>query len=131
MTERHIDLNTIANPRTHYGAPKQATRGFIVQRATGVALVVLTVFFIWFVATLSRGSLADALALVRNPLVAIALAVVVVTTVVHMRVGMLDIIEDYVTSESLNHLSILANNLFCAAIALISLAALIKLVFWG
>lgn len=131
MADRQIDLQTIANPRSHYGSPAQATRGFIVQRASGVALAVLTVFFVWFVATLSRGNAAEAIALVRHPLVAIALGVVVLTTVVHMRLGMLDIIEDYVSTERNNRLAVLANNLFCGAIAAISLAALIKLVFWG
>ncbi len=126
-----IDRDTIANPRTRYGNGRKATRSFRVQRLTGMVLVVLAVFFIWFVMTLARGDAAEAIALVRNPLVAIALAVVILATSEHMRVGMLDIIEDYVSTDGRRHLAELANNLFSIAIAAISLLALIKLVFWG
>ena len=126
-----VERSTIANPRSHYGSAKAATRNFIVQRLTGMALVVLTVFFIWFVLVLARGGAAEAIALVRNPFVALALAVVIVTTAVHMRVGVLDIIEDYVPSDGMRHLSERANTLFCIGIAAVSLLALVKLVFWG
>jgi succinate dehydrogenase hydrophobic anchor subunit len=48
-----------------------------------------------------------------------------------MRIGMHEIIEDYVHDPRLGRLTRGANDIFTLGVALLALAALVKLVFWG
>ena len=103
-----IPQKVIATPTTHYGSPRASTWNFIIQRVSGGLNVVFTLFFIWLVVRLAHadaGTMGDLLA---NPVVAVVVALMVISVAVHMRIGMVDIIEDYIT-----------------------LAALVKLVLWG
>lgn len=127
-----IDKATIANPRTHYGDGKAATRGFIKQRVTGAINIVFAVFIIWFVVAMAGA--ADAAAridLVRNPFVAIALVLMIVNVTIHMRGGMHDVIEDYFDKGPRNALANIANLAFTALVALLVIGSVVKLLFWG
>lgn len=127
-----IDRATIANPKTHYGNAKKATKGFIWQRATGLANIAFALFIIWFVVSLAGAPDAAArIALVRNPLVAVMLVLLVISASLHMRIGMHDVIEDYISKGPRNALANGANTLVAVAIAAICIAAIAKLVIWG
>jgi len=56
--------------------------------------------------------------------------VMIIVAVIHMRLGMREVIEDYVHGRT-NRLALLANDIFTLAVALLALGALLKLVFWG
>jgi len=126
-----ISQKTIATPTTHYGAAKASTWGFIIQRVTGALNVVFTVFFIYLVVRLARAGSDTMSDILGNPLVLIVTAVMIISVALHMRIGMRDVIEDYVHSEKLNRLCLLLNTLFTVIVALATLAALAKLAFWG
>ena len=126
-----IDRKTIADPRTHYGDGKHATAGFKWQRITGAINILGLLFLIWLVVSLAGADRATFVTTVANPFVALATAIMVVVAVIHMRIGMREVIEDYVHDERLNRLSLWLNTLFCALIVVASLAALAKIVFWG
>jgi succinate dehydrogenase / fumarate reductase membrane anchor subunit len=55
----------------------------------------------------------------------------IISATIHMRIGMREVIEDYVHDEKLNRLCLLLNTVIAALVALAVLAALAKLVFWG
>lgn len=126
-----ISQKTIATPTTHYGAAKASTWGFIIQRVTGALNVVFTVFFIYLVVRLARAGSDTMSDILGNPLVLIVTAVMIISVALHMRIGMRDVIEDYVHGEKLNRLCLLLNTLFTVIVALATLAALAKLAFWG
>jgi succinate dehydrogenase / fumarate reductase membrane anchor subunit len=126
-----MDNKTISNPHNHYGDPKAATRHFIVQRISGALLAVYTIFFIWLVVSLAGAGRAEMVALIGNPFIAFLTGLMIVIVCVHMRIGMLEIIEDYVHDPRLNSLSLLLNNFFALAVALVAIAALVKLAFGG
>jgi succinate dehydrogenase / fumarate reductase membrane anchor subunit len=48
-----------------------------------------------------------------------------------MRIGMQVIVEDYVHSEGIKVLTLLANTFFCAAVAAVAIFAVLKLSFGG
>ncbi len=126
-----ISQKTIATPTTHYGAGPTSTLNFIVQRLTGALNVLFTLFFIFLVVRLAGAGEASMADLLSNPIVAIVTALLIISVTMHMRIGMLEVIEDYVHDEKLNSLCLLLNWAFAIVIALATLAALVKLVFWG
>jgi succinate dehydrogenase / fumarate reductase membrane anchor subunit len=126
-----ISEKTVATPASHYGSPRAATRDFIVQRVTGALGVVFAIFFIWLFVRLAGASAADMRSLLANPVVAIVMALLIISTALHMRIGMNEVIEDYVTEERANRLAVTANWVVCYIVAAATLLALAKIVFWG
>lgn len=120
----------IQTPSTHYGRAKASTRHFITQRITGAINILFALFIIWFVVSLAGRAPAEMIALARNPFVAIGLALLIVNVAVHMRIGMREVIEDYMNGEP-NRLALVANNVFAIFIVVVVLGAIAKLVFWG
>lgn len=126
-----IDKATISDPKTHYGAGRPATRLFILQRVTGALNIAFTVFFVWFVVKLAGADRATMLAVVRNPGVAIILALLIINVCVHMRIGMREVIEDYIDEGKSNRLALTANTSFAVLVALLTILSLAKILFWG
>ncbi len=126
-----IDKKTIADPTSHYGSPKAATRAFTVQRITAALNVLFLGFLVWLVVSLAGADRAAMVATIANPLIAITLALLIVNVCLHMRTGMREIIEDYVHDPRLGRLSLTVNDMFAIFVALVTLLALIKIVFWG
>lgn len=126
-----IPQKVIADPKTHYGSGRAASRSVITQRLTGALNVLFTIFFAWFIIRVAGHDRATMVERLHNPVVALLLAAMIINVAVHMRLGMQDVIEDYVHDERLNRLSLRLNTLFCALIVILSLAALAKIVFWG
>lgn len=127
-----IDRATLENPTTHYGDPKASTRGFIQQRLTGALNIVFTLFIVWFVLAMAGAEDGAArIALMRNPVVALGLILLIINVAVHMRIGMHDVIEDYVNKGPRNTLANTANLVFVVAVALLVIGSVVKVFFWG
>jgi succinate dehydrogenase / fumarate reductase, membrane anchor subunit len=124
-----IDKATIADPKTKYG--HGGTREFITQRITGALNIFFTLFFVWFVVSLAGADRAQMIETVRNPLVAIALVALIVNVCVHMRIGMHEIIEDYLDEDKQNRLANVANIAFALLVALVTILSVAKILFWG
>ncbi|MGV3489686.1 MAG: succinate dehydrogenase, hydrophobic membrane anchor protein [Devosia sp.] len=120
----------IQNPTTHYGHGKASTRHFITQRVTGALNILFTIFIVWFVVSLAGKAPTEMIELVRNPFVAIGLALLVIVVAIHMRNGMRDVIEDYFDKGE-HSPAMLANNAFVGFFVVVALGAIAKLVFWG
>ena len=126
-----IDRAAISNPKTHYGAGKPATRSFYLQRLTGALNIAFTLFFVWFVVRLAGADRADMVAVVRNPGIAIILCLLIINVCIHMRIGMREVIEDYIDEGPTNHLALNANTAFAIIVAVLTILAVAKIVFWG
>ncbi len=124
-----IDKATIADPKTKYG--HGGTREFIGQRVTGALNVLFTIFFVWFVVRLAGAERAEMVEVVRNPFVGIALILLILNVCAHMRIGMHEVIEDYVDAPGPNRLLSTANTLFALAVAVVTIVAVAKIMFWG
>jgi succinate dehydrogenase / fumarate reductase membrane anchor subunit len=123
-----IDKATIADPKTKYG--HGGTREFIGQRVTGALNVLFTIFFVWFVVRLAGAERAEMVDVVRNPFVGITLILLVLNVCAHMRIGMHEIIEDYLY-EGQNRVANVANNVFAVLVAIVTIVAVAKIMFWG
>ncbi len=111
------------------GSAKEGADHFWLQRVTAVANLVLVVFLMWLVASLVGADYATVKARLAQPLVALPLLLLVVSGVVHMRLGMQVIIEDYVPAEATKITLLMLNTFFAIVIASASLFAVLKLSF--
>jgi succinate dehydrogenase / fumarate reductase membrane anchor subunit len=128
---QHVDQKTIGTPTTHYGPTKASTQSFKLQRLTAALNIAFLAFLIWLVVTLARADYATMITTVRNPLVWIPLILLLINVPVHMRIGMREIIEDYVHDPRLNRFSLMLNTFFAIVIGLLGILAVLKIVIWG
>ncbi len=111
------------------GSARSGTEHFWRQRLTAAALVPLTIVFILTVIYLARASHATTVATLSSPFVAILFLLFVLAGVVHMRIGMQIIIEDYVQGEGAKLAAFMANTFFSIFVGAICVYALLKLNF--
>jgi succinate dehydrogenase / fumarate reductase membrane anchor subunit len=109
------------------GASHSGTSDFWLQRLTAVAMTLLMLPVIVVVMMLLGRNQAGAAQILGSPLVAIILLLFIVASVWHMKIGMQVVIEDYVHSEIVKLVAIMANNFFSVAVALASIYAILKL----
>jgi succinate dehydrogenase / fumarate reductase, membrane anchor subunit len=108
------------------GSAKSGTTDFWRQRVTAIATMLLTLPVIVIVMMLGRNH-ASAANVLGQPAVAVIMALFVIASCWHMKIGMQVVIEDYVQDEKLKLISIIANNFFSVAVGLTSIYALVKL----
>jgi succinate dehydrogenase / fumarate reductase membrane anchor subunit len=70
-------------------------------------------------------------AALASPLVALPITMVLISALVHMRIGMQVIIEDYVHADGLKLALVALNTFFTIAVGVASIFALLKLAFGG
>ena len=113
------------------GSAKEGTDHFWRQRLTAVANLPLLIFFVFFVARYAGAPYADVVTALSNPFVAVIMALVVTSALVHMRIGMQVIIEDYVHAEGAKIALLMLNTFFAIAIGGLCLFAILKIAFAG
>lgn len=113
------------------GSAKSGSDHFWQQRLTAIANIPLMLAFCAIMVAGMGKSYADARALVAHPLIAIILLLVVLSGIVHMRLGMQVVIEDYIHGEGSKIAAIIANTFFAAVMALAAVFAILKISFAG
>ncbi len=111
------------------GSARSGTRHFWQERLTSVAGIPLTIAFIAIVASVLGRNHAAVVQILGSPLVAILLLLFVFNSAYHMWLGMQVIIEDYVHDDLRKLACLMSNTFFCAATALASVYAILKLSF--
>lgn len=81
------------------GSAKQGTHHFWMQRVSAIALVPLTLWFVFSIAQLPAASYAAATHWVSSPSVAVVLVLFLAALFYHSMLGVQVVIEDYVSSE--------------------------------
>ena len=130
MRETVMTTQTIANPKSHYGDAKASTRHFITQRVTGAINILFLALLLFVVVRLAGQDRADVVALLGQWWIGVPFAVLIAIAAIHMRNGMRDTLEDYMTG-AMYRLTMMLNTLFCLAIAMIGAGSVLKIVFWG
>ena len=111
------------------GSAKSGTEHWWAERVSSIAAIPLTVFFILFVLTHIGATRADLVMSLKNPLVAILMALTVITMLWHMRMGLQVVIEDYVHGAAAKYTALLLNTFFTAALGVAALYAILKMSF--
>jgi succinate dehydrogenase / fumarate reductase, membrane anchor subunit len=113
------------------GSAKSGTDHFFRQRVTALANVPLAIAFIIIVVMLQGADHARMLATMSHPLVALLMLLFVVSGVIHMRLGMQVIIEDYIHNEGQKIAMLIANTFFAIVIGTASVFSILKMAFGG
>ncbi|MCW5696386.1 MAG: succinate dehydrogenase, hydrophobic membrane anchor protein [Bauldia sp.] len=108
------------------GSSHRGTSSFWRQRLSSIALVPLTVFVFGLALSLIGADHDTLVTVVGRPFVAIPLVAFVALAAYHMKIGMQEIIEDYVSGGARIAAQI-ANLAFCSIIALTAGYAVVKL----
>ncbi|WP_210493002.1 succinate dehydrogenase, hydrophobic membrane anchor protein [Microvirga antarctica] len=126
MAEKRVSMRTPFARVQGLGPSGHGVEHWWLQRVTAIANIPLIISFVIIVAALAGSPYPRAIAIISHPLVAIILALAVVSVCLHMRLGMQVIIEDYVHATGLRLAALLANNFYAAIIAIACLYAILK-----
>lgn len=113
------------------GAARTGTAHWWAERATSVALVPLTLWFVYVAIHLSGLPRAAVSAWASHPLNATLLAALVLVTFHHMQLGLQVVMDDYIHGERPRMLALLAMKGVVALLALTSIISVLKLAFAG
>jgi len=108
------------------GSAKSGTETFWRQRMTAVANVPLIIFLILSIVTHIGADYAEVRAYFAQPVVSILFLALVINAAIHMRMGLKEIIEDYVHGGA-KVLTILLATFYAAGIGLASVVAILKI----
>jgi succinate dehydrogenase / fumarate reductase membrane anchor subunit len=111
------------------GPARAGTDHFLKQRVTAVANVFLVTFAIFLIVRLAGADYPTVKGTLAQPHNAIALLLLILSGVIHMRIGMQTIIEDYVHSDGYKVVALLLNTFFAALVGLACAYAVLKLSF--
>jgi succinate dehydrogenase / fumarate reductase membrane anchor subunit len=125
------DMRTPLGKVRGLGAAREGTGTFWRMRVTSIALVPLSMFVVGWVLSMRGAGLAEVRASLASPLIALAMALFLIISLDHMRLGMKEIIEDYVHEEGSRLALLILNTFFCVLIGAASIFALLKLSFGG
>ncbi|TPW27046.1 succinate dehydrogenase, hydrophobic membrane anchor protein [Pararhizobium mangrovi] len=113
------------------GASRGGTEHFWRQRLTAVANIPLLAFFVIFVIAYNGADYETLTGALGNPIVAAIMGLVIISGLIHMRIGMQVIVEDYIHEEFAKLAILMLNTFFTLIIGALCLFAVIKLGFGG
>ena len=101
------------------GSARAGSKHWWAQRLTAVALVPLTLWFIWSMMRLTGASQADVADWLASPVRLSLMLALIAATFHHLQLGLQVVIEDYVTQEGVKLAAVLAIKGLCILLALI------------
>lgn len=122
-------LSTTNRVIRHLGAARSGTMLMWAQRVTSVMLMLLTVGFVFIVWSLVGKDYMAVREVMSRPLPAVIMLAYMLVGSYHMMIGMRVIIDDYVMDKTKHEWALIANMIFCGAVAFVSAYAILKIGF--
>jgi succinate dehydrogenase / fumarate reductase membrane anchor subunit len=126
MSDSHHLHDDLARVR-YLGSARSGTSAAWHMRLTSLALVPLTIGFVWLVLSLLGQPYEEVRARLAHPVPAILMLLFIGTGLYHMQLGMRTIIEDYIHDEKLKDASLAANLFFAVAVGVACIYAVLRL----
>src|SRR5580704_2833655 len=116
----HVDMLRSPLGRARgLGSARSGSKHWWGQRLTAVALVPLTLWFIWSMLRLTGASQADVADWLASPVRLALLLALIASTFHHLQLGLQVVIEDYVPHEGVKLAAVLAVRGLCILLGLI------------
>ena len=113
------------------GSAKEGVEHWWRQRVTAIVLVPLTLWLVIAVVSHVGGSRAAMVAWMHNPLGAVVMIVLLVTTFYHAALGLQVVVEDYVHGEGMKLTSLIVMRSLCVLLVVRGVLAVLKLALAG
>lgn len=113
------------------GSAHRGTETFWRQRLTALANIPLVLFLILSILTHIGADYATVRDYLAKPAVAVLMLALVVSASIHMRIGLKEIIEDYVHGHGAKLACLVLATLYCWGVGLACILALLKLSLGG
>jgi succinate dehydrogenase / fumarate reductase membrane anchor subunit len=109
------------------GAAHGGTETFWRQRLTAIANIPLVLFLIYSIVSHVGADYGTVRAYYAQPVVAVLMLALVISAAIHMRIGLKEIIEDYVHGEGAKIAAIVLATFFAAGVGLAAGLAILKI----
>ena len=109
------------------GSARSGAAAWKAMRYTSVALLFLTVWFVFTAIAMAGATYPEWAAWFRSPLNAGLMVLLVVTAFYHAKLGVQEVIEDYVHTESTKVAAVVALNFVAALLATTCIVAILML----
>ncbi|AXV16642.1 succinate dehydrogenase, hydrophobic membrane anchor protein [Neorhizobium sp. SOG26] len=126
-----MDMRTPLAKVRGLGSAKSGTEHFWRVRTTSLALVPLMLFYVVFLIMYAGRPYAEVVSALANPFVATINGLTVIASIIHMRLGMEEIIQDYIHSEFMKVALLILNATFSLVVGGLCLFAVLKIAFAG
>lgn len=113
------------------GSTKSGTEHFWAVRVTSVALVPLTLFVVGLLFSLIGKSFTEARMILAQPLIWVPVALFIVISLEHMRLGMQEVVSDYIHTDLLKVALMMLNTFIVVMIGGACVFSLLKIAFGG
>jgi succinate dehydrogenase / fumarate reductase membrane anchor subunit len=129
MSNDSNSIQTALSRVRYLGSAHSGTRDVWRMRATSAALIPLTIGFVWLVLSVVGKDHKVVRDTMSGVIPAVLMLLFVGTGILHMKLGMKTIIEDYIHGEHSKTWMLLANEFFCYAIGLACVYATLRIGF--
>ncbi len=113
------------------GPAGHGTGAFMTQRLTAGSNAILMTWFLVSLATLPDLSWPVVTAWMGSPLVATAMILLILSTFIHFRLGVMELIEDYVHDKAWKILAVVALNFYAFAGIAIGIVSVARIALMG
>jgi succinate dehydrogenase / fumarate reductase membrane anchor subunit len=122
------DLRSPLSRARGLGSAKEGTGHFWHQRLTSLLLVPLVLWLGFSLAAMPVDH-ATLVEWIRQPLVTVALVLLIAVVFYHAQLGLQVVIEDYVASHAKRTVTLLMSNLVCLLFGLVGVVSVLKIAF--
>lgn len=126
-----MSLRTPLSRARGHGAAHEGAGHWIAQRATAVALVPLTIFFLAACIALVGSDYETARAYVAQPLISVGLILFVFAAIWHLKIGLGEVVADYIGKESTKIFLMLTINFLAYGLGLACVLSVVRLYVTG
>lgn len=127
-------MSSLRTPRSRalgLGSSHHGVSHFVVDRASGLVLIVLGLWAAWSAVSLARADFLTASDWIANPVNAVLLGLLLIATLIHVKNGVQVVIEDYIHRFTTKAALLLLNVSVCVLAGALGLFAILNAALTG